>query len=123
LHLFFVGGFLLGMCCFVRLNIAFVPLLLGIYFIFKPFHFVGNLKNNVLFTSGFILSFLLSFLMYYLKGYGETWWETVILATFHYGNNQEAANSISIKNHLILDRKSTRLNSSHVKISYAVFCL
>src|SRR5690606_41700107 len=25
--------------------------------------------------------------------------------------------------HQILDRKSTRLNSSHVKISYAVFCL
>src|SRR5690606_39349730 len=25
--------------------------------------------------------------------------------------------------HLMLDRKSTRLNSSHVKISYAVFCL
>src|SRR5690606_40258405 len=26
-------------------------------------------------------------------------------------------------NQLIIDRKSTRLNSSHVKISYAVFCL
>src|SRR5690606_41439799 len=25
--------------------------------------------------------------------------------------------------HVMLDRKSTRLNSSHVKISYAVFCL
>src|SRR5690606_41668926 len=25
--------------------------------------------------------------------------------------------------YVILDRKSTRLNSSHVKISYAVFCL
>src|SRR5690606_42143684 len=25
--------------------------------------------------------------------------------------------------HLSIDRKSTRLNSSHVKISYAVFCL
>src|SRR5690606_41956623 len=25
--------------------------------------------------------------------------------------------------HELLDRKSTRLNSSHVKISYAVFCL
>src|SRR5690606_39615530 len=25
--------------------------------------------------------------------------------------------------HRLLDRKSTRLNSSHVKISYAVFCL
>src|SRR5690606_41486358 len=27
------------------------------------------------------------------------------------------------ESHLALDRKSTRLNSSHVKISYAVFCL
>src|SRR5690625_5345659 len=25
--------------------------------------------------------------------------------------------------HIVLDRKSTRLNSSHVAISYAVFCL
>src|SRR5690554_7676057 len=25
--------------------------------------------------------------------------------------------------HTLLDRKSTRLNSSHVRISYAVFCL
>src|SRR5690606_40781362 len=25
--------------------------------------------------------------------------------------------------YLLIDRKSTRLNSSHVKISYAVFCL
>src|SRR5690606_39284375 len=27
------------------------------------------------------------------------------------------------QNGIVLDRKSTRLNSSHVKISYAVFCL
>src|SRR2546427_4151609 len=26
-------------------------------------------------------------------------------------------------NHIIIDRKSTRLNSSHSQISYAVFCL
>src|SRR5690606_41092192 len=35
-------------------------------------------------------------------------------------------NDIDIKNHRFknfIDRKSTRLNSSHVKISYAVFCL
>src|SRR5690606_41890307 len=34
--------------------------------------------------------------------------------------------SLSLKNVLaaaMIDRKSTRLNSSHVKISYAVFCL
>src|SRR3989442_11818281 len=28
-----------------------------------------------------------------------------------------------IRNYVIGDRKSTRLNSSHVRISYAVFCL
>src|SRR3989442_5098041 len=28
-----------------------------------------------------------------------------------------------LKRHLERDRKSTRLNSSHVRISYAVFCL
>src|SRR5436309_12235655 len=27
------------------------------------------------------------------------------------------------RDHRLVDRKSTRLNSSHVKISYAVFCL
>src|SRR5207249_10903067 len=29
----------------------------------------------------------------------------------------------AVLNHVGLDRKSTRLNSSHVSISYAVFCL
>src|SRR5690606_40453510 len=32
-------------------------------------------------------------------------------------------NAILSGQDIILDRKSTRLNSSHVKISYAVFCL
>src|SRR5690625_7025869 len=31
--------------------------------------------------------------------------------------------SVEQRAHLIADRKSTRLNSSHVAISYAVFCL
>src|SRR5690625_7041658 len=34
--------------------------------------------------------------------------------------NEETTFSISMQ---VLDRKSTRLNSSHVAISYAVFCL
>src|SRR5690554_7285417 len=34
-----------------------------------------------------------------------------------------ALKSMRSKTVLILDRKSTRLNSSHVRISYAVFCL
>src|SRR5690606_8729522 len=44
-----------------------------------------------------------------------------------FGNPTEAFLSMitskGIVNVLIEDRKSTRLNSSHVKISYAVFCL
>src|SRR3989442_6487695 len=34
-----------------------------------------------------------------------------------------AATITAITMPLLLDRKSTRLNSSHVRISYAVFCL
>src|SRR5690606_42147749 len=33
------------------------------------------------------------------------------------------ASGASVLKFLVADRKSTRLNSSHVKISYAVFCL
>src|SRR5690554_7748764 len=32
-------------------------------------------------------------------------------------------NFARVRQHRIQDRKSTRLNSSHVRISYAVFCL
>src|SRR5690606_39592851 len=32
------------------------------------------------------------------------------------------ASTVAHDSHNIIDRKSTRLNSSHVKISYAVFC-
>src|SRR3712207_8429314 len=36
---------------------------------------------------------------------------------------KELAEATGISEKLILDRKSTRLNSSHANISYAVFCL
>src|SRR5690606_40391688 len=36
---------------------------------------------------------------------------------------EELARAIEPCDAVIVDRKSTRLNSSHVKISYAVFCL
>src|SRR5690625_6674009 len=37
--------------------------------------------------------------------------------------NVEKRNTIGMNFYCVLDRKSTRLNSSHVAISYAVFCL
>src|SRR5690349_23745440 len=39
------------------------------------------------------------------------------------GNVDVAKRVFGQLHHLRLDRKSTRLNSSHVEISYAVFCL
>src|SRR5436309_15217622 len=41
-----------------------------------------------------------------------------VVVTDVHGND-----SIAIRHMMFLDRKTTRLNSSHVKISYAVFCL
>src|SRR5690349_23737291 len=38
-------------------------------------------------------------------------------------NRRDRLGDILVKNGKISDRKSTRLNSSHVEISYAVFCL
>src|SRR5690606_41884048 len=38
-------------------------------------------------------------------------------------NSSTASGSKCVPASLAIDRKSTRLNSSHVKISYAVFCL
>src|SRR5690606_39576418 len=38
-------------------------------------------------------------------------------------DDEAAANGLEERRVLDQDRKSTRLNSSHVKISYAVFCL
>src|SRR5690606_42108879 len=42
----------------------------------------------------------------------------ILFIHFKFGNEQKR-----FAEKAILDRKSTRLNSSHVKISYAVFCL
>src|SRR5690606_41855409 len=39
------------------------------------------------------------------------------------GRQRSKQSKVSPREHCREDRKSTRLNSSHVKISYAVFCL
>src|SRR5690606_41232705 len=39
------------------------------------------------------------------------------------GNPRHLAGHVRLRHRREVDRKSTRLNSSHVKISYAVFCL
>src|SRR5690554_7734421 len=62
--------------------------------------------SNLTYLVGYIAAgVILPYLFYMLK-----LWNAKTTKDFNYVNN-------------ILDRKSTRLNSSHVRISYAVFCL
>src|SRR5437870_10387644 len=46
-----------------------------------------------------------------------------VLAEFHFSHTIEYRGPETSEHGKWLDRKSTRLNSSHVAISYAVFCL
>src|SRR5574340_1561412 len=54
--------------------------------------------------------------MWKLPMFGETDIDRIL-------GEAEACHKANPNNHVRLDRKSTRLNSSHQKISYAVFCL
>src|SRR5699024_11693318 len=47
--------------------------------------------------------------------------ELIAVTDTHVGTPEQVAESLAAD--ASLDRKSTRLNSSHVSISYAVFCL
>src|SRR5690554_1675048 len=64
-----------------------------------------------------------------LAAYGENHVEPAITklelaSTLHYlSENDRALTYLLEAKPIIEDRKSTRLNSSHVRISYAVFCL
>src|SRR5690625_4052515 len=82
--------------------------------------------KQVIFYSLILLSVIISLVFVY-NNYAfydrpiakviETHTEETTDVTDQYGNED----TITIQN--ITDRKSTRLNSSHVAISYAVFCL
>src|SRR5690606_39847378 len=92
-----------------------------------------NGKNNIaigFLTMGFFM--LYGFLLIYLRDFApnaKEWAESYSIGKHfetrlaHVHGNLFAFLNILIGYLLIQDRKSTRLNSSHVKISYAVFCL
>src|SRR2546422_5603555 len=51
------------------------------------------------------------------------WWKLCSMYTFRTSGKPRALSEEGLLNMLQRDRKSTRLNSSHGYISYAVFCL
>src|SRR5690606_40918322 len=55
-----------------------------------------------------------------VKNYGLEIQDTPVLA---HGKVRHHGEPVAIEDGGVLDRKSTRLNSSHAKTSYAVFCL
>src|SRR5690625_6786767 len=57
------------------------------------------------------------------RSYRELWAELTAAEHISVGERWRVTARIERLNRLGLDRKSTRLNSSHVAISYAVFCL
>src|SRR5690554_5740200 len=48
---------------------------------------------------------------------------SIVVGDHNYGEGSSREHAAMEPRHLGVDRKSTRLNSSHVRISYAVFCL
>src|SRR5690606_40779456 len=82
----------------------------------------------------FLLAFFIEYALNYtncFKAFSKAAAETFVLAAFKecaFSNAFLMVLDVSSKTLVsfigtLLDRKSTRLNSSHVKFSYAVFCL
>src|SRR5690554_7447378 len=83
-----------------------------LFWIFAP------LSGIVLLMYVFDVDYLLKAVrVTYLNGYN-----TAFLDDYQYFDNRIIENG-AVQPWNIQDRKSTRLNSSHVRISYAVFCL
>src|SRR5690625_2618434 len=80
--------------------------------------------DNSIFDAGakFIIVFLLSWLIIAFAGWVgfQIWWDRKSNVS-QITTNNDGFVATPVFSHL--DRKSTRLNSSHVAISYAVFCL
>src|SRR5690606_40140947 len=68
-----------------------------------------------LYLRGIIFSVFVVFILIFAKRFIDYKFSLLIIAAIALIIKSAASG--------ILDRKSTRLNSSHVKISYAVFCL
>src|SRR5690625_6759135 len=96
---------------------------LTIIFFFVVFVFFAN---NVLSYSVMTLFALCSMILtnipirFILRGLTPVWFLVIFTFILHLIMTRDGFVLLKIFN---LDRKSTRLNSSHVAISYAVFCL
>src|SRR5690625_5849445 len=98
-------------CCFFFLCLIRTPLIYSLF----PYTTLFR-SGAILLGSVMVINFILAFTVIFLerKNASSTWAWIMVLFFIPI---------LGFILYLILDRKSTRLNSSHVAISYAVFCL
>src|SRR5690349_23757909 len=102
------------------LSIVLIPLL-GSIFAGLFGRKLGAQGSQFITTFGLIVTCLLSFTAFYEVGLNQS---PVSIDLFSWIDSEYfSVNWGFTFDSLTVDRKSTRLNSSHVEISYAVFCL
>src|SRR5690606_36398769 len=97
----------------------------GIRAFFRNLFSKFSLDNLAILIFGIIFGFILCFLIYlgFVLASLKKEEKKIIIQTDKIDLEKVERLIKSAKNQFLIDRKSTRLNSSHVKISYAVFCL
>src|SRR5690625_5792114 len=89
------------MAIFMQKMMVFIELAMGLAILFGLFTWLASFAS-----AGFLTMFILTAML----GWDQAWALPASIALMNGAGRT-------------LDRKSTRLNSSHVAISYAVFCL
>src|SRR5690625_6547224 len=77
------------------------------------YYYIKNLQPEKLYIQKYIMG----------RPNRNPYWETWLFASDDNKSSESIVKRYMIREEEELDRKSTRLNSSHVAISYAVFCL
>ncbi len=86
-HQFALAGILMGLAVMTKLNVAYTVLILGLYFIFsllKNKQYLAAFSNSIAYGLGILLVLFMTFLPYYDQSIGDTWWNSVVLASLEY---------------------------------------
>lgn len=85
----FVAGALLMLATMIRLNLALVAVLTGIYMLIVPSlrPFAASIRRSLAFAAGNVFILTLTFLPYLLANQQQVWWSTLVVGPLHYNSN------------------------------------